>query len=673
MFAIARVIPLILFYYTIAQADGKKTKKPKTKSDSARDEDNYRIVGGRPVFHGPQRYPWFARPETVDHRGVRRKWAKCGGSLVSPEYVLTARHCLNGNDKFVQDGGYMIGSLCRFGSDPEDNCNQPQEWRTIRNVTMFPRTGGHIFENDYALVRLTEESTIRYVDMDDGESMDYTEATKLWVVGYGDTKTVFHTKGEGYLQHTRMNYVDNDSCERELNEELKKEREGTTVSVTEDMMCVADWRKASCQGDSGGPLYNRQTESLVGIVTFGLPSCKRGAPAVYARIATQHVWLKHTICNNHNDPLPEFCDDICNNHNDPLPEFCDNSDEEQSEEDDNDDGNADDDIVDGGHDDDEEHSEEDDSDDGNADGDDDEEHSEEDDSDDGNADDDDGIDDDEEHSEDDAIDDGNADDDDGIDDDEEQSEEDDNDDCNVDCVDDDGDDDESNSDEENSDEPTPTPSPTPKSTPIPTYIVSSEDDDSDEEDTDEPTSTPTLRPTPSPTSTPTLGPTSSPTSTPTLGPTSSPTSTPTLGPTSSPTSKPTSRPTPTRKNNPYKCDVINTCDNNHVMFKIELTIANKKNFQGVQYHLKKKNDMKNKFEKILSGVGQSESAIQCSHICLGTGTYRFVMKEVEIEGECCKPRQGRYEYFIDDVLKLKKPLNTAKRNTGFKLGTMKRI
>merc|ERR1719491_2666516 len=152
------------------------------------------------------------------------------------------------------------------------------------------------------------------------------------------------------------------------------------------MMCVADWRKASCQGDSGGPLYNRQTESLVGIVTFGLPSCKRGAPAVYARIATQHVWLKHTICNNHNDPLPEFCDDICNNHNDPLPEFCDNSDEEQSEEDDSDDGNAD--------------------------GDDDEEHSEEDDSDDGNVDDDDGIDDDEEHSEDDAIDDGNADDDD---------------------------------------------------------------------------------------------------------------------------------------------------------------------------------------------------------------------------------------------------------------------
>lgn len=89
-----------------------------------------------------------------------------------------------------------------------------------------------------------------------------------------------------------MNYQNNDDCNDILNEEL--EHMNISVDITDDMMCVADRRKASCQGDSGGPLYNRRGGVLVGIVSWGLPSCDKGYPGVYARVGTE---VRPKICD----------------------------------------------------------------------------------------------------------------------------------------------------------------------------------------------------------------------------------------------------------------------------------------------------------------------------------------------------------------------------------------
>ena len=139
-----------------------------------------RVINGADVPAGL--YPWY-----VSVKG------NCGGSLISPEYVLTAAHCV-ATEKYYGSGGYVnIGLLCGQWDDEYNfNCGQKMEIIEIEDVVLHPGFPSFDFLPDFtideavdwvddiALIKLRNKTTINPVQMDlDGVSEIYLPGRKV--------------------------------------------------------------------------------------------------------------------------------------------------------------------------------------------------------------------------------------------------------------------------------------------------------------------------------------------------------------------------------------------------------------------------------------------------------------------------------------------------------------
>ena len=143
---------------------------------SAQEDGPQTIVGGTSVKVGE--YPWFTMLMYVRGKNQRQIRQGCGGMLVSPEYVLTAAHCINNNMK--RRGAVRIGA---FQSPylPDNNGEQDLEFIRLisknngKAVTVHPNYKSRTLDNDFALLRLEAESTIAPVPLDSSGQQTYGE------------------------------------------------------------------------------------------------------------------------------------------------------------------------------------------------------------------------------------------------------------------------------------------------------------------------------------------------------------------------------------------------------------------------------------------------------------------------------------------------------------------
>ncbi len=156
-----RKLSILFLLSTVVSSD------PTTLEDASTDNIErpmrQRIIGGEIVK--PNDYPWFT------YLGA------CAGSLISPEFVLTAAHCYNQNIW----GPVIVGKVCKR----RDNCKNKQEkfriLKTFRHPEYNKWTGSH----DFMLIKLRGISTIEPVEMDDGTLSPSYEAGRenLWTAG----------------------------------------------------------------------------------------------------------------------------------------------------------------------------------------------------------------------------------------------------------------------------------------------------------------------------------------------------------------------------------------------------------------------------------------------------------------------------------------------------------
>ena len=150
--------------YASVETQGLRSEDGREKKMKKRVLNN-RIVGGTYASAGD--YPWFTMLTYYSFGSEYRQG--CGGMLVSPEYVLTAAHCID--SAMINNGAVRIGAF----SDPytsSNNGGQYLEAFRVQTVTVHPGYSSTTENKDFALLRLDGTSTITPVPLDSSNVSD---------------------------------------------------------------------------------------------------------------------------------------------------------------------------------------------------------------------------------------------------------------------------------------------------------------------------------------------------------------------------------------------------------------------------------------------------------------------------------------------------------------------
>ncbi|KAL4909577.1 hypothetical protein BDW74DRAFT_146822 [Aspergillus multicolor] len=187
----------------------------------------------------------------------------CGGSIISPRYIVTAGHCADGasarslsiraGSTYHARGGTVVG---------------------VSAITVHPQYDSATVDNDISILELSED----LVFSSSIAAIDLPSSSALPAAGTIGTATGWGALREGGNVSPNLQYVDVPVVSTS---QCSSDYAGFN-EITSSMVCAGEEEggKDGCQGDSGGPFVADGV--LIGITSWGNGCARAGYPGVYS-------------------------------------------------------------------------------------------------------------------------------------------------------------------------------------------------------------------------------------------------------------------------------------------------------------------------------------------------------------------------------------------------------